>query len=318
MQLYCICICCPQSVPTKMTDTNFEAIIVGGSYAGLSAAMALGRSLRKTLVIDSGNPCNKQTPHSHNFLTQDGKTPEEIAVLARQQVEQYKTISFHQGTALSGRRTETGFEIKTEEGDTFVGEKLVFATGVKDIMPAIKGFTECWGTSVIHCPYCHGYEYQGQKTGILANGDWAYHLASLVNNLTKDLTIITSGKSDFNGDQLSTLETNGIYIMQNEIAEIVHQAGQIQHVILDNGKKLMLEALYAAIPFKQHSDIPVSLGCELTESGHIKVDHFYKTSIQGVFACGDNATPFRSVANAVASGNSTGALVNMELVEENF
>src|SRR5690606_24367400 len=149
-----------------MTDIkDFEVIIIGGSYAGLSAAMALGRALRHVLIIDGGQPCNKQTPHSHNFITQDGKTPKEISSLAKQQVEEYETIKFYKGLAANATKTDKGFKITTDTNDTFTAKKLIFATGLKDIMPGIIGFAECWGISVNHCPYCHGYEYRNKNTG---------------------------------------------------------------------------------------------------------------------------------------------------------
>src|SRR5689334_3705559 len=145
---------------------NFDVIIIGGSYAGLATAMALGRALRNVLVIDGGNPCNKQTPHSHNFLTNDGKTPKEIASLAKQQVRMYSTVSFLDGFATAGLKTTSGFEVQTQAGEVFTSKKLVFATGIRDVMPSIPGFAESWGISVLHCPYCHGYEVRHQKTGI--------------------------------------------------------------------------------------------------------------------------------------------------------
>lgn len=288
----------------------FEAIIIGGSYAGLSAAMALGRSLRKVLIIDSGIPCNRQTPHSHNFLTQDGKTPKEVSTLAKQQVEKYDTIKFYQGFATSGIKTENGFEITTDANDKFSTNKLIFATGIKDIMPDIKGFVECWGISVIHCPYCHGYEYRNQNTGIIANGEAAFHLASLVNNLTDNITILTDGKADFNIEQIDKLEKHRIRVIETKISELEHNNGYIQNVIFSDGTKMPFDAAYAAIPFAQHSNIPDLLGCELTEHGHIKVDHLQKTSIDGVFACGDNSTMMRSIASAVYSGSLAGGMVN--------
>ena len=299
-------------------DKNFDAIIIGGSYSGLSAAMALGRSLRDVLIIDGGLPCNRQTPHSHNFLTQDGRTPKEISSLAIQQVERYETIQFYSGFAINGQKTEEGFEIEMQSGNAFSGKKLIFATGIKDTMPDIKGFSDCWGISIIHCPYCHGYEFRHQKTGILANGDRAFHLASLVNNLTNNITILTSGKADFGAEQIATLNKHKIEIVETKIYEIEHEEGYVKNVGFNDGRKMAFDAVYAAIPFTQHSDIPVSLGCKLTEQGYIETDGFQKTSIQGVFACGDNTSMMRSVANAVSTGNITGAVVNKELTDEQF
>lgn len=302
-----------------MKDTKkIEVIIIGGSYAGLSAAMALGRSLRNVLIIDSEVPCNRQTPHSHNFLTQDGKTPKEISTLARQQVEKYATIKFYKGLAISGAQTLNGFEITTDTNDKFTAEKLIFATGIKDIISDIKGLADCWGISVVHCPYCHGYEYRKQNTAIIANGAKAFHIASLVSNLTENITILTTGKADFDSEQMEKLNKHNIKILETKISEFEHSKGHIQSVAFNDGTKLSFDVAYAAIPFLQHSDIPVSIGCELTEQGYIKVDAFQKTTIQGVYACGDNSNMMRSVANAVYSGNLTGAVVNGELTNEQF
>ena len=303
----------------SMTDNKiFDVIIIGGSYAGLSAAMALGRSLRNVLIIDSGLPCNRQTPHSHNFITQDGEKPAVIAEKAKSQVLQYDTVKFHNDLVVSGKKAEIGFEIATKSGDTFRSKKLILATGVKDIMPDIKGFSECWGISVIHCPYCHGYEFKKKKTGIIANGDRAVHIASLVSNLTDNITILTTGKADFSAEQTAKLNKHHMAIVETKVSEIKHNNGYIKNVVFEDGSKMDFDAVYAAIPFAQHSDIPVALGCELTEQGHIKTDMFQKTTVSGVFACGDNSSMLRSVAYATSTGNIAGAMANNSITEEEF
>ncbi|MGJ1324130.1 NAD(P)/FAD-dependent oxidoreductase [Sphingobacterium faecium] len=296
----------------------YDVTIIGGSYAGLSAALALGRSLRNVLIIDSGIPCNRQTPYSHNFLTQDGKTPLEIATLGKEQVAQYETVQFHEDQVINVKFLPEGFELITAGGHNFKARKLIFATGVTDILPDIKGFAACWGISVIHCPYCHGYEFRHKKTGIIARGDRALHLASLVNNLTDQLSILTVGEADFKGEQLDKLGRNHIDVIETEIAEIIHDAGQVKEVIFKDGTSQRFDAIYAAVPFVQHALIPNKLGCELTEQGHIKVDNFQKTTIPGIYACGDNSTMMRSVASAVSTGNIAGAIANMELTLERF
>ena len=301
-----------------MRAKNFEVIIIGGSYAGLSAAMALGRSLRNVLIIDNGQPCNRQTPHSHNFITQDGIPPAEIAAKAKEQVLKYKTIDFVNDLAVNAEKSKNGFSVIIKSGEKFTTKKVIFATGIKDLIPNIRGFAECWGISMIHCPYCHGYEFRNKKTGIMANGERAFHLASLVNNLTDHLTILTTGKADFSSEQLAKLESHNINIIETEISELEHQEGYLQKVIFSTGEKVVFDAVYAGFPTTQHSDIPVSLGCELTEHGHIKVNEFQQTTIEGIYVCGDNSTMMRSVATAVANGNLAGAMVNAELTKEHF
>jgi thioredoxin reductase len=303
----------------KMTaDHNFDVIIIGGSYAGLSAGMALGRALRNVLIIDSGKPCNIHTPHSHNFLTQDGKTPKEISTLAKAQVEQYETVKFYYGLATSGIKTIKGFEITTQTGDKFIGKKLIFGTGVKDIMPDIKGFSECWGISIIHCPYCHGYEYRNNKTGIFANGDVAFEFAKLISNWTKDLTVYTNGKSSLTEEQTIKLQKHDIKIVAAEIDHFEHRNGQIEKIIFKDGTIETITALYARPKFEQHCEIPKQLGCELTELNYIKIDPFQKTTEYGIYACGDNASMLRAVSYAVAMGNIAGGMANRELIEDEF
>jgi thioredoxin reductase len=299
-------------------NKHYDVIIIGGSYSGLAAAMTLGRALRKVLVIDSGKPCNRQTPHSHNFLTQDGKTPKEIATLARQEVEKYETITFLNALATSGAKIENGFSISTDSGNSFTAAKLIFATGVRDIMPGIKGVAECWGISVIHCPYCHGYEVRHERTGILGNGEYGFEFSQLISNWTNDLTLFTNGKSTLTDEQTAKIKKHNISIVEKEVSHLEHDNGELRQIVFKDGSVTALKALYTRPPFEQHCSIPQSLGCELTEDGYIKIDAMQKTTVNGVFACGDNVIRMRTVANAVAMGTTAGAMLNRELVAERF
>ncbi|KAA5545052.1 NAD(P)/FAD-dependent oxidoreductase [Adhaeribacter rhizoryzae] len=301
-----------------VTKNEFEVIIIGGSYAGLSAAMSLGRALRRVLIIDSGKPCNRQTPHSHNFITQDGNTPSQIAEAAKAQVLKYNTVQFQEALAVNGSKTNSGFKIEAQDGAIFTAKKLIFATGLTDVFPEINGFAECWGISVLHCPYCHGYEYSNQKTGILTNGDVAFELSKLIKNWTKDLTIFTNGPSALTPEQVNLIKKNGIEIEQKEIEQFVHNRGQIERIVFKDQSEISVNALYARPNLVQHCSIPAALGCELTEQGLLKTDMMQKTTVPGVIACGDNATFGRAVSVAVAAGTMAGASANKELIEEEF
>lgn len=303
----------------EMPDKNqFDVIIVGGSYAGLAAGMALGRAMKKTLIIDNGKPCNRQTPHSHNFLTNDGKTPAEIAALAKQQVSQYDTVQFFNGTASSGNQTANGFQVQVNTGEMFEAKKLVFATGIKDLHPPIEGLEACWGISVIHCPYCHGYEVRNEKTGVLGNGDMGYDFTKLISNWTKDLTLFTNGPSSLTALQKEKLHQHQVAIIEKEIAGFEHSHGHLRNIIFKDGSGFPIRAIYAPGPFEQHCKIPEALGCELTEEGYLKIDGFQETTVKGVFAIGDNAAKMRTVANAVAMGTSAGMTISKRMIVEGF
>ncbi len=301
-----------------MEQKNFDVIIIGGSYSGLSAGMSLGRSLRQVLIIDSGLPCNRQTPHSHNFITQDGEKPAVISAKAKHQVELYKTVQFYNGLAVKAFKTEKGFEITTDSGDVFTARKVLFATGVKDLLPEIKGFAECWGISVLHCPYCHGYEVKNEKTAIIANGEMGFEFAKLISNWTKNLRLCTNGKSELTLEQTKILKKNGVLILEEEIEAFEHNSGYISNIIFKNGEKIDVKAIYARVPFEQHCPLPKDLECDINEQGYLKVDFMQKTNIPGIYASGDATTQMRSVALAVSTGSFAGAVINKELIDEDF
>jgi thioredoxin reductase len=144
------------------------------------------------------------------------------------------------------------------------------------------------------------------------------HYALLVSNLTKDLVVLTNGPAGFADEQLAKLRNHQIPVIETEVIKIEHDNGVVRHVVLKDGARLLFDAVYFRPPFTQHCDIPQSLGCELTDLGYLKTDAMQKTTVDGVFACGDNASAMRSVANAVAAGNLTGAAVNKELAGEDF
>lgn len=297
---------------------NFDVIIVGGSYAGLSAAMALGRASRKTLIIDNGLPCNRMTPHAHNFITHDGAKPAAIAALAREQVLKYDTISLHTGKAISGSKISNGFIIGTEEGESFFAKKLIFATGITDQFPAIEGFAECWGVSALHCPYCHGYEVKNTNIAVIGNGDMGFMVARMLSNWTNKLQLFTNGKSTLSPEQLQKLAQHNIPVVEEEIDAFLHHLGNLSAVRFKNNTTIAIDAVFAKLSFKQHCEIPLHLGCALNEQGYLQVDDFQRTTIPGVYAAGDNSNMYRSLAVAVATGAKAGGIVNNELVEESF
>ena len=279
--------------------------------------MALGRSLRKTLIIDSGKPCNRSTPHAHNFITHDGESPAAISSKAKAQVLEYPTVKFVDATVVAIANGDR-FEVTTDQNETYTARKVLFATGVKDTMSAIQGFAQCWGISILHCPYCHGYEVSGKNTGIIANGDTAYDLCTLIQHWTDQLTLFTNGSATISPEQRQSIEQLGIHIIEDEIEEIVHESGMVKKIRLNNKAEHPLEAIYARVNFTQHCPIPLDLGCAQTDSGHIAVDMFNKTNVDNIYAAGDNTTPFRSLAYATSEGSKAGAIINKELITEDL
>ena len=296
--------------------SEYEVIIIGGSYAGLSAAMALGRSLRSVLILDAGVPCNRNSPHAHNLVAFDGSEPEQITAAMREQVLKYHNVTLihDRAIALSGRDNE--FEVSSENGLSLLAKKVLLASGVSDIMPDIEGFAECWGKTVIHCPYCHGYEIRDKKTAVLAHGSAGFEMARLMRQWTQDLTLLSNGNEPFTFDEQRILKSKNIAIINLAVKAIRHENGQVSKIEFEDGSFEDFEAVYARAGVKQNTMIPQEIGCEFDNHGFIIVDHRQLTNIPGLFAAGDNTTPMRSLARAIAAGNTAGASINHELIIE--
>jgi len=301
-----------------MGHIAYHVVIIGGSYAGLSAAMTLGRSVRKVLVIDNRQPCNKTAPQAHNLITHDGETPAAIVAKAREQIALYKTVELSVDNVTAVVQNEGYFEVTTGNARTVKAKKILFTTGIKDIMPDIPGFAHCWGISVIHCPYCHGYEVYGQKLAVFGNGDEGFEYAKLITNWSKDITLFTNGASTLSAEQQQQLQKHHINIVETKIVGVNHNNGHVQSIALDNENNYPVDAIFSRVPFEQHTNIPQQLGCIIDTVGRIEVDGFGATSVPGVYAAGDNSSPMRGLANAMATGLMAGVIINKTLIDEEF
>ncbi|MDO7884180.1 NAD(P)/FAD-dependent oxidoreductase [Hymenobacter cheonanensis] len=293
----------------------FDVLIIGGSYAGLSAALALGRARRSVLVLDARRPRNRFTPHAHNLLLHDGDAPADLAARARQQVAAYPTVQLLEAQATAAeKRPDGSFTITTEAHGTFAASRLLLATGLRDELPPVPGFAECWGKSVIHCPFCHGYEVADLPTGIWNNGSEVEHHVKMLRNWSRELTVFTNGPATFGPDVHNLLKTNSIELVETPVAELLHRSGQLTGVRLADGRTQSLPVLYARLPWQQASALPRQLGCEITEQELIRTDASYRTTVPGVYAAGDCCVAPPQLALAIAAGNLAGASLSRELI----
>src|SRR5918993_2620551 len=217
------------------TDT-YDAVVVGGSWAGLSAAMQLARARRRVLVVDAGLPRNRFAHASHGFFGQDGRTPATILETARTQVLAYPTAEFRADvatTAAASSKTPNGdLEITLASGSIARTRRLVLATGVVDELPDIPGLRERWGKSVLHCPYCHGYEVAGARLGVLAVGSQSIHLALLLPDWSHDVTLFTNDAHEPTTDERVALTARGVRIESRLVAGLVGDGSALSGVRL--------------------------------------------------------------------------------------
>ena len=298
--------------------SHYDVIIIGGSFSGLSAALSLGRMQRSVLVIDNNKPSNINVAKAHNFLTRDGESPKEILSVARAQLKKYPTIHLHTGKVKNVEKNSEGFETTTDLEECFISKKIIIASGVKYILPPTKGFSECWGISIFNCPNCHAYEFANKRTGIIGNGNLGFGLAKIISQYSKYVTIYTEGPHEFSKKQFISLKNNKVDVVENEIESYLNTNGKLNYIQLKDGAKIACEVIYSMPQFEQHSNLAKKLGCKITDEGLISIDRLQRTTISGVFACGDCSSWARSIAVALANGNIAGVSTQNELFGEDF
>ena len=294
-----------------------DVIIIGGSFAGLAAALQLGRARRKVTVLDTGLPRNRFADHSHGLLGHDHKPPLEILAEARQQLARYPTISLVTARAESISRSIDDFSILTGDGESLTARRLILSYGVVDQMPELPGFAEGWGTSIVPCPYCDGFEVAGRHWGLVWSGPPSHNYVRLYHDWTDTLTVFANGQ-DIPPDILADLARRGIPVVDGRITEIDHDESHNTTVRLDAGPSVAVEILFAHPRNKPSARLHESLGLATVDTPlgiALKVDERRETSVPGVYAAGDLANPLMaSVSTASWQGAMAGIFAQQSML----
>ena len=292
-----------------------DVIVVGGSFAGLSAALQLARARRTVAVIDLGLRRNRFAAHSHGFLGQDGKAPAAIIAEARTQLSAYPTVTFIEGEAVSASGASDDFAVELADGAALRGRRLILATGVADILPDIPGLSERWGDSVFMCPYCDGYELGGAPVGVLATGPHSIHQALLLTEWGQT-TFFLNGIFTPDPEQVAQFEGRGGIIETTPVSAIEGERADIR---LADGRVIPVAGLFTAGRMVMASPLAEQLGCAFEDGplgAWIRTDEIRATSVEGVHAAGDAIRLTGSVALSVADGAMAGTATHRSLVFE--
>lgn len=290
----------------------YDAVVVGGSYAGISAALQLARARQKVLVIDSGEPRNRFASHSHGFITHDGRAPSDISRQGRAQLMQYSTVEWVDAKAERASGAADAFAIEAG-GRTYEARRVVLATGLKDELPKIPGLADGWGQHVFHCPYCHGYELNQGRIAVLAVAPVSIHHALMLPDWG-ETTFLLNGAFEPEDAQLAELAARGVTV---ECAGVSALIGRRADVELADGRVLPFDGLFVAPHIAPASNIAAQLGCEMEAApiGHVvRAGSMKETSVAGVVACGDVSRAAGNVALAVGDGAMAGAMTHRTLM----
>lgn len=294
-----------------------DIIIIGGSFAGLTAAMHLARARRKVAIFDTGLPRNRYAAAAHNVVGFDGVSPLEILRLGLANVLAYPTVR-HIAAEVTGIGGVAGdFAVRTLGGEAFSASRILLSYGVSDTFPPIPGFAECWGRTVIHCPYCHGYEVAGGHMGLLYSSPMSLHGTVLLRDWAEQLTLFTNGHELPPGEAERVL-ARGVRIETGKVAELLHLDGQLRSAVLADGRDVPLDALLANPQVRPSARLHEDVGAELVETPvgpHLRVNDEFQTTIAGIFAAGDLAGARHSINGAYHSGMMAGVGAHRSMLD---
>lgn len=302
----------------ETTPALHDVIVVGGSFAGLSAALMLARARKRVLLVDAGKPRNRFAAEAHGVIGHDGTPPDVLLGNAVAQLMAYPTVTLKVGTATAASGHDGHFTLVLDGGEQVEASKLVLATGVTDLLPDIRGATERWGTGLLHCPYCHGFEVAGRALGVLGTCAMSPHQALLISEWGPT-TYFTQGQFEPDDEQRRQMRALGIAIESTPVVAIEGAGRSVERVLLADGRTVPVAALFLAPAQQLASDLALQLGCELDDGPlgpFVKVDGMKQASVPGVFAAGDLAAPMQSAPMAIAAGQMAGLAAHRALMED--
>ena len=287
---------------------SHDVVIIGGGPAGLSAALLLGRGRRNVVLLDTGEGRNAPSDASHSFFTRDGTSPAELRRIGHEQLRPYETVAVRPDAAVAVSGTVGQFQVMLAGGDTLESRAVILATGVRDILPNIPGMDRYWGKGVFQCPFCDGWEHRDQPMALLAPPEMVLESVHLYRTWSKNLTVLTNGEWEPDRELSAQLADLGVDVIADPIARVDGNGTHANRIPFDTGREMPIAVLWIRPEQQANTGLAAELGCELYDAGLItglvKVEGPGQTTIPGVFAAGDIASPMHQVSLAVASGTA--------------
>ncbi|RZK62366.1 MAG: NAD(P)/FAD-dependent oxidoreductase [Hymenobacter sp.] len=299
---------------------DYDVLIIGAGSAGLSAALTLGRCRRRVLLADSGPTRNAPSGAVHSFFTRDGIRPTQLLQLGREQLAPYPSVEARELKIKALAKLADGFRATGENGQGhavhLTARRVLLTTGVTDVLPPLPGFRELWGSSVLHCPYCHGYEVRDQPLAVYGRGKAVVGLALLLSRWSSDVVVVTNGPGHLTDYARQRLRRQGIPVRETPIARLVGTAqGGLRCVEFTDGTYLERSALFLHPPQEQRSPLAAALGARITHKGAVWVDKNARTTVPGLYAAGDMVPGQQQALLAAASGSKAAICLNEALTK---
>ncbi|MCX4820976.1 NAD(P)/FAD-dependent oxidoreductase [Streptomyces sp. NBC_01142] len=300
-----------------INENEYDVVVVGGSAAGLSAALILGRSRRSVLVVDAGEPRNAPAAHMQGYLSRDGMSPAEFLAVGRREVTAYGVELAEDEVTDAIPDGADGFDVRLAGGRAVHARRLIVTTGLVDELPEIEGLAERWGRDVLHCPYCHGWEVRDQAFGVIASPVLGAHQALLVSQWSDDVTLFLHTVDTLSDDDRRRLAAAKVPVVSGEVAGLAVEEDRLTGVRMEGGLVHPRSVVFVPPHFRPRDGLLAALGAETDDTPFgrfVRVDGTGRTTVPGVWAAGNVAGPGEQVVNAASAGHRAGATINNELV----
>ncbi len=305
-------------------ERHCDVAVIGGSAAGLAAALQLGRQRRSVIVVDSGEPRNAPAAHMHSYLGHEGIPPAELSAIGRDEVRSYggEVIA---GRAVDVTRTDNdSFRVELAGGHSLIARRVLVATGLVDELPDIEGLAEHWGGDVIHCPFCHGFEVRDRRIVQIVTHPAGLHPAALFHQLSARFTLVLHEAVDADNPELVAMRAAGGHVVDGRVRRILTgDDGHVATVELTDGDRIDADAVVVSTRFRARTEPFASLG--LKPSAHpsglgdfVETDATGATDIPGLYAAGNVTDPSQQVLQAAAAGSRAGGMISFSLAHDDI
>ena len=303
---------------------DVDVVVVGGSFAGLQAALTLGRACRRVVVLDDGRPRNARASHVHNFLGHHDPAPALLQEAARTHVRDYDVSLENDRVAKVEEVAADRLTVTSQDGRIWQTRALLLASGLDDELPDVPGVTDLWGRDVVACPHCHGWEVRGEplaQLGFRGMAERGVERALLLSGWSQDVVLLTDG-DELDISHHARLRAAGVTVDTRRVRRLVHDDGRLQGVEFADGTSLPRRAVFVVTRQHQQTDLARRLGCDHVEegpaAGAVVTDAKGRTSVRGVWAAGTTTQPALMAIGAAGHASTVAVAINNDLLEQDI
>lgn len=289
----------------------YDALVIGGGPAGMTAAIYLKRANLNVALIEKGAPGGKMTEtylieNYPGFPLINGA---DLALAMYQQIVNLNIPHLY-GEVKAVEKNKDGFIVKTDY-EEHPAAKVIVATGTVSRKLHIPGENEYLGKGISFCVVCDGSLYKDKVVAVIGGGNSAFEESIYLSRLVKHVHIIVRS-SRYRAEEalIKKVEAlpNVTIHKENETIAFLGNSSLEKVKLFDKTKnvewELPVDGVFIYIGFDPATQFLKPLGV-LDQDGYIVVDENFESQVKGLYGAGDCLTKkTRQIATATGDGAS--------------